>query len=360
MILKRWACLASLALGAAAGAQPRPIVALTFLGGAEDRTAFTSSLSELVMRLDIDLVTRETDAPLPKDALLAVVTADWTAQNEVTVTILDARQKVVLVRRLSRTSTPSVVIEAATHIVQSVIEELAIPAPLSPPPVLSSEPPRLPLPVAPSTVAARGEERETGIAFDIGAFFGGRAFGGRDGPSIQPGGGLQLALNYAGGRWRPGGWFSAEYQAPIFVHADLLDFAIHPVALRLGAGFTAIGGDSWRLDVGVGGGADLFFTTHPFSRELPMMALERDQVGAAPIFTALAGFHLAVARSSDVWLAFSLDVDLYPRRWVVANGPGIAATELYAPSRVRPSLLLGFSFNTVGPEPYVSRVGGGQ
>ena len=72
MILALWACLA--ALGADA---PRPIVAVTFVGDEEDRSAFTASLSELLMRLDVDLAIRQTDAPLPKDALLAIVAADW-------------------------------------------------------------------------------------------------------------------------------------------------------------------------------------------------------------------------------------------------------------------------------------------
>ena len=140
MSLALWACVASLA------AAPRPIVALTFIGDEADRGAFTGSLSELLMRLDVDLGLRQTDAPLPKDRLLAIITADWSEPAEVTVTIHDSLERVVLLRRLSRAGSASVVIEAATHIIQSVIEELANPAvKLSSPPLATA---RVPLPSA--------------------------------------------------------------------------------------------------------------------------------------------------------------------------------------------------------------------
>ena len=370
MSLLRWAFIASLACGATATAQaPRPIVALTFIGNEADRAAFTGSLSELLMRIDIDMGARQTDGPLPKDRLLAIVTADWSAPNDVTVNILDAQQKVVLVRRLSRVGHPSVVIEAATHIVQSVIEELAHPTVrLSAPPTVAANV----APLAPAKVvevkAPPPPASATGLALEIAGFIGGRGYGlagsgqppggpwGRPAPIFSPSGGLRLAVTLAGGRWRPTAWVLGEYQAPFEISGLLFDLNIQVVPLRAGLGATALGGSTWRLDVGLGAGADIF-STNPRSGQLASDRLV-SSVQASPILTGVVALHVAVARSADVWLAFTLDGDLAPRRWVATAGT--ARQTVFTPWPARPSLQLGFSFGAVGPEPYAARLGGAQ
>jgi len=353
--LLRWACVASLACGATAAAEEaRPIVALTFLGPDADRVAFTASLSELLIRIEIDLVVRQTDAPLPKDRLLAIVTADWSAPADVTINIVDAQEKVVLVRRLARAGSPSVVIEAATHITQSVIEELAHPTvPLTPPPVVAV--PMRPLrPTVEAQAPPAAAAPQTGLALEIAGFAGARGYG-SSGPPVSPSGGIRLGLTLAGGRWRPSAWVSGEYQAPIELQQPLFHLKIDTVPLRAGAGLTAFAGDAWRLDAGLGAGADLFFT-NPSPGLVPEARLRRPSVIASPIITGLIALHVAVARSADVWLAVTLDADLTPRRWVIAAGPVREA--VFAPWQFRPSVQLGFSFGALGPAPYASRLGG--
>jgi hypothetical protein len=353
--LLRWACIASLACGAVATAEaPRPIVALAFIGAESDRAAFAGSLSELLMRINIDMGARETDGPLPKDRLLAIVTADWSAPSDVTINILDAQEKVVLVRRLTRASSPSVLIEASTHIIQSVIEELAHPTvPLSPPPAIAAE--RAPLVSVEKPVPVpTSVPRTSGVAFEIGGHIGARGYGG-DGPPVSPGGGLELAVTLVGGRWRPSAWLMGEYQAPFEIHHPLMDLSIQAVPIRAGIGVTAINGGTFRLDLAVGSGVDLFVTT-PRTR-LPEARLAQQRPFGSPIVTGRIALHLAVARSADVWLAFSLDADLTPRRWVFAAGPNNEPQPVYVPWQFRPALQLGFSFAALGPEPYSGRVG---
>jgi hypothetical protein len=351
-----WAFIATLACGATATAQaPRPIVALTFIGNEADRAAFTGSLSELLMRIEIDLGVRETDAPLPKDRLIAIVTADWTEARDVAVQILDAQQKVVLVRRLSRAGSASVTIEAAVHIVQSVIEELAQPTvgQLSPPPALAATvaaPPKVIAPVEPPA------EPTSGFSLEVAGFAGGRGYG-SSGPPVSPGAGLKIGVTLAGGRWRPSAWVLAEYQAPIDIHPELFDLTVQAIPLRGGIGITAIGQTSWRLDLGLAGGADLFVTTGR-SGVLPPINVRRPPLTASPIITGLVALHIAVAHSADVWLGVSLDVDVAPHRWVASIGPERAP--VFAPWTVRPAVQLGFSFAAFGPEPFSSRLGGAR
>ncbi len=347
-MLALWACLAT-TLGAEA---PRPIVAMTFVGPEDDRGAFTASLSELLMRLDVDLAIRQTDAPLPKDALLAIVTADWSDALAVTVNIQDADGHVVLVRRLARGNSPSVVIEAATHIVQSVIEELAHPtAPrLSAPPVLSAAV-VLPKPLEP-------ERRETnGLALSLAGFAGARLFGvgPPQGASVAPGGGLRLEVTWAGGSWRPSAFLLVQGQAPFEIKAPEFDLSIQTVPFRLGLGLAAFGGDSWRFNVGLGAGGDVFITT-PSSRSLPDNRVKPQRVDVSAIITGHAAIHFALGRSTDLFLAFNLDVDPSRPRWVAGQGGGPPVT-VFNPWPVRPGLLLGFSFTPVGPEPYAAGIG---
>jgi hypothetical protein len=328
--------LVLLVLGAAAAdASGRPLVGLTFVGPPGDRAGFSRSLRELLQRLEVDLVAPETDAPLPKDRLIAIVTADWSATSEATITVVDARQRVVLVRRLTRTGSAPMVIEAAVHITHSVIEELLAArevAPVAPPRVTAPSPP--------------ASEEVSGATLALGAFLAGRGFG--PGSSVAIGGGLNAALSLSQGRWRPSIGLQASYQAPFEIRSDWIQLSVQTISLRLGPAFALLRGSSWRVDLGLEAGADLFVTA-PHSSELPPDRVGRPQLVAAPVLSGLIAGHLALARTVDLWLAVDVDVDLAPRRFVAELGP--VKQELFSPWRVRPGMLLGFSFSAIGESP---------
>jgi hypothetical protein len=108
-------------------------------------------------------------------------------------------------------------------------------------------------------------------------------------------------------------------------------------------------GDNWRLDAAVGGGADVFIT-EARSNILPPGAVAAVRADASPVLSAQVTGRFGIARSADVWVGVMVDVDLAPRRFVVNVGG--TTEELYLPWRVRPAVLLGFSFAPVGKEPY--------
>ena len=89
-----------------------------------------------------------------------------------------------------------------------------------------------------------------------------------------------------------------------------------------------------------------------------MNALPSDRLGAAtgrvdPIATASVTGHLAIGAGTSLSLMLATDVDLASRHWVVeGGGPPMDA---FAPSRVRPLALIGFTFTAVGDPRFATR-----
>jgi hypothetical protein len=328
--------------GEAAAKPSHVIVALTFVGDREDRVAFTRSLNELLLRLNVDLAPRITDAPLPRDRLVAEVGADWSVPTEATITIVDAEQRVVLVRRLSRGGSAQVVIEAAAHITQSVIEELVSPSVVRHPLAADEVSP------PPSLTATMKEPGLIGV--EIAGFFGGRAQG--SSAPVGFGGGITAEVSLSTWELRPAIWLSGAYQAPLHARgrppSESVDFSVQSLALRIGPKITAYSGRSFRLDTGLGAGSDVFFTTVHVGNQSSDRATRTEATG---VLTALVSAHFAVARSADVWLGLTVDLDLRPRKYVIGGEP------LFEAFPVRPALMLGFSFSAAGAEPYEARLG---
>ncbi|MBL8954020.1 MAG: hypothetical protein JNK82_24800 [Myxococcaceae bacterium] len=308
--------------------------------GDEARTAtFRASLRELLERLDVTIDATEGPA-------LAAVEADFTEPGA-RLTIVDGAGREVLVRRMAPAS-PSLQAEAAAHVVQAIIEELLTAA--AAPPPRSPEPPR---PVARPMVqtiiapAPNAPEDTRRFGIDLGGFFGGKALGG---PPATFGGGLDVALAYRVGGFRPGLHLRGGYDAPFTVEGDWLDLRVSAVPLRALVSLDVLSGDAWRLEAALGGGADLFVTSAA-AAQLPPHRL-KPGLSPAPVLSALVGGHVALASSVDVHLALAADVDLRPPRFITDD-----RREVFTPWRVRPSLVLGFSFNVLGPDPYRHGIG---
>lgn len=322
-----------------AAAQARPdAVALSFTGGDAEQAQFQASLGELLGRLGLRL-----DAS--PEARLALVEADFSVAGEATIKVSDAAGKVVLLRIIPRGEKPAVALEAAAHIAYAVVDELkqverraplkaAGPSPL-PDPEVTLEKPRAP---------SRASDP---VALELGGYADTRIWGG--GAPFTAGFGLQVEVALALPRLRPALVWSGGYQPPFEVSNDWANLTAHVAALRLFAQLTPVRGDNWRLDAALGAGADVFVTTAR-SNILPPDALGSTRADAAPIAAAQLVGRFGFARSVDLWLGAMVDLDLAPRRFVVNVGG--TAEELFQPWRVRPAILLGFSFAPVGKEPY--------
>jgi hypothetical protein len=318
----------------------RPAAVLVFTGGEAERAELEASLRELLGRVGVEL---RADGPGAGAAPFAVINADWSAPEECEITVADSGQRVVLIRRLLRTSSPTVVIEAAAHIIQSVVEELVhAPRPVVRQVLHSVEPPIMVLPREPGPPAA-----QSGLGLELGGLVGVRVLGG--GGPVAMEGGLAVTLRLYRGSWRPALWLSGVYEPPFVVSSSWAQLQVQTLSLRAVPTLDVVRGATWRLDAGVGAGANLFFNSTQ-STALPSSRVGRPGVDVSPVFTGLVAWHLGVSRSVECLLAFTLDIDLAPRRFVV-EVEGVHDV-VFAPARLRPALLLGFSFGALGPEPY--------
>lgn len=334
--------LASAVLIFATGAWAAPSrVTLVTAGDAARAGAFTTSLRELLGRLEVSI--DGTDGPA-----IAAVEADF-SDPYVQLTIVDGTGRQVLMRRMPPAATTALQAEAAAHVVHAIVEELlATPAPPPPPEPEPPEPARPPLVetrVEPAPAPKAPDDRRFGI--DLGGFFGGKALGG---PPINAGGGLELAFSYRVGRFRPALHLKGGYDAAFGVESPWLDLRVSNVPFRALLSLDFLRGDAWCVEGGFGAGVDLFVTA-PQSMNLPVNRL-RPTIGPAPVLSALVAGRVALGGAVDLHLAVAADVDLRPPRFITDDREIV-----FQPWRVRPSLVLGFSFNVLGPDPYRGRIG---
>jgi len=66
--------------------------------------------------------------------------------------------------------------------------------------------------------------------------------------------------------------------------------------------------------------------------------------------------HLAIGSGTSLSLMIASDVDLTSRQWVVDSGDG-THVDAFAPSRVRPLAMLGFTFTAFGDGRFAARQG---
>lgn len=332
----RFLLLGVVLLPALAGAQESARVSASFTGGREELPRLEASVRELLLRLNVSV------EPAGTAGVLAHLEVSWSEPTALHLTVKDRAGEVILVRNLSRAGSPQLLAEAAAHVIQSTVEELldlAREKPKAPPPppvpVVEVVSPRPPAPPA------------TGLGFGVGAHFGGRLYGG--GAPLVVGGGLELTASYTSEHLRPFLSLLGDYH-PSFERAlDLVALRAQSFSFRVVPGLSVLRGERWRLDAGLGAGADLFFTSTS-SSELPAGRLSGARTDAAPVLTALVQFHLAIAERFDLRLAFTVDADLQPPRYVAQLGP--MREELFSPWRARPSLTLGFGLDPVGPAPF--------
>jgi hypothetical protein len=186
------------------------------------------------------------------------------------------------------------------------------------------------------------------VGLEGGAFFAGRAVG--TGAEAVVGGGGALALALGRGAFRPALWLLGSYHVAFDVRGELVDLHTKTATLRLAPTVRLVGGPRWFLEAGPEVGADVFWTTPRANSSGNSARLGPDSTDASPMVGALAAVHLAVAEAADLFVAASGDVDLGPHRFVVMRGGGPAP--VFEQWRLRPALLLGFTFTIAGPAQY--------
>jgi hypothetical protein len=347
-------------------------------GGGGDAASLDDTVRELLGRLSLVMESQsvgriDTDDASFRSAarphVLARVGIDLRARDVAIITIVDGRTGVVTVRRsVRRDGPPAVVREEVAHVVQAAVDpmvlaerdRIAAEPPPPPPPPPAPEPVAEPAPAEPSVVpvvdaAAPSRDRVAGtsesrpLALDLSTMAGGGPFASGAGVVARAGGGAALVWRRG---VRPSIGLAAQYAFPFDTGADVALAHVGVASFRGAVGLEVYGSPLFALDVGAGGGVDLLHVD-PRSNALPKDRLGADSRRVDPIATASVTGHLAIGAGTALSLMLAADVDFASRHWVVEGSGG--PTEAFAPSRVRPLVLIGFTFTAMGDARFAAR-----
>ena len=366
---------------APAPAQPtaaRRIVEVHVAGASNDASSLDDTLRELLGRLTLVMesqsVTRlDTDdasfRSTARPSMLARVGIDMRATDVAVVTIVDGRTgDVTLKRSLRRDGPPAVVREEIAHVVQAAIEPMVlaerdrantpVPAPAPPPPPAPPPEPTPPPPEPTPTPIAEPTPRDavtpapgarSPLALDIATVAGAGAVASGAGVVARAGGGATLVYRRS---VRPSIGLSAQYVFPFEAGSEVALAHVGAASFRAMGGLEIFGSPSFAVDVGAGGGVDLF-SVEPRSNALPSDRLGMSTTRADPVATAAITGHLAIGAGTALSLMIAADIDFASPHWVVVSDG--AVSDAFAPSRVRPLAMLGFTFTAVGDSRFMPK-----
>jgi hypothetical protein len=359
----------------------RRVVEVLVAGGGTDAASLDDTVRELLGRLTLvmesqsvghidadDATFRSTARP----SLLARVGVDLRAHDVAVITIVDGRTGEVTVRRSIRRDGPAAVVrEEVAHVVQAAVDPMLLaerdrasaapPPPPAPAPAPAPEPvaePAMP-PVIPALDASPGRDRDRAagapeghapVALDLSTMAGVGSFASGAGAVARAGGGAALVWRRG---VRPSIGLAAQYVFPFETGSDLALAHVGVASFRGLAGLEVYGSSTVAIDLGAGAGIDVL-QVEPRSNALPSDRLGAPTGRIDPILAAAVTGHLAIGAGTALSLMLATDVDLASRHWVVEGG-GRQPMDAFAPARVRPLAMIGFTFTAVGDPRFAAR-----
>jgi hypothetical protein len=356
---------AILLFSSGAHADARRWVDVSVVASDDDARALQGSLHELLSRLEIELDLHVADhidraasgSPSAANGSLPITLVGIDLSTDpVEIYFHDARTGKLLGRReVPKNAAANLTIETTAHIVQSAVEDItAEPAPAPKPE--NPTPPAPPLPRPPIAIQSPNPPPPDRIVepkatvpwgLDVGAFCDGNYMASNVGLVVGGGGAVSFALKR--GNLRPALQISGSYHASFEPSDPYVGDNMKLLSLRLIPNLQLLGGESWSVDTGLGGGVDTFITS-PGSATVPGTFVHGGGTYVDPIATVTVTAHFAVASSADLFLSFALPADLAPHRYVdeVAG----ASNTVFLPARLRPAVAFGFEFTAMGRSPY--------
>jgi hypothetical protein len=257
-------------------------------------------------------------------------------------------------RLLPRSGSSAVVIEEVAHVVYAALESELMAEPPAPPPVSVPSPPPVslipalqPSPAETATPPSRatgGLKRAT-LALDVGAFVDSRMLA--RSTRVDLGGGAAIVVS-SPSFLRPSLWLSGDIQSPFSATGPGLDLTTTVYSFRAIPAIEVLRFPFIQVDLGAGGGTDVFHDT-PYDPRLPY-------VGAAPapsthVSAVFTGQLLARMRlGPSARLIAGLDIDWSPDQHRYEElGPSGTPTVVLQPWKVRPGALLGLCIPLAGP-----------
>jgi len=178
---------------------------------------------------------------------------------------------------------------------------------------------------------------------DLAPLFGAHGAAGHD---AAFGAGAAVIAGYRHGRFRPAGWFWAQYRFPFEVDDVDVPTQAQTISLRLLGAFDLFRNNTAAMHLGAGGGVDIFHIRAHVLRNRGRHAT-RQTTRATPIIAVSLLTRLHVASNVQFFAAAGVDFDpLQPHLEI-----GDANDDSTRPWVVRPGLILGFSFTVAGTGP---------
>jgi hypothetical protein len=336
---------------------PRRAVRLEVLGPADEAAQLRSALDELFGRIAIELEpSTGDDASHPASTAGAGVVArvDLREPGVALVSLGRASDALGEPRTVSQRGSRAVLLEETALVVyagsESLLSEPLGPPPAPPPiaPETPIPPPARPLPAPRSPHIDRGSRSapasnaSTPWLLEGAMLVGARAYAGN--ASTVSGFGLGAHGHVGESHWLPGAWVLGEFHFPFSETEQGVALSTSVWSLRLEPSVELVRQGGFRLEASAGGGADLFVVV-PVSAP-PGAQLGRHRRDVSGVVSALVAGSLATSSSSRLVLAATLDCDLAPRHYLVAQGG--SRWPLFEPWRFRPGLSVGFLFQMAG------------
>ncbi len=350
----------------------RRVVEVLVAGGAADGAGLDDTVRELLGRLSLvteSQVVGHIDADdesfrsTARPSLLARVGIDLRAPDVAMITIVDGRTGDVTMRRSVRRDGPAAVVrEEVAHVVQSAVDPMLLAerdrAAAPPPP--AAGPPEMAVAPAPTRVLSRAlpPDRDvpnaaasttSPLALDLATAAGGGGYAAGAGVVARVGGGAAIVWRRG---LRPAIGLTAQYVFPFETGAPIASAHVGVATVRALPALEIYGSPAFAADLAAGGGIDVL-RVEPRSTALPAERLGATVTRVDPIATVAVTGHVALSGGTALSLMLGADVDLASRRWVVdADGD---RTSTFAPSRVRPLAMLGFTFTAFGDSRFAVR-----
>ena len=341
---------------AVASESPRPSVVDTAIAGStQEADAFVEALGDRVGRLGLRLrVERRQDAPDETSWAGDVVAGVWIdARSPGRIDLQMTRARGTphsYDRSLVRDGSTAVVAEEIAQVVGAALESILatqpddapIPAagdaPMPPEQAPAPREAMPPVPPAPLTTSAR-------VGLDVLAFVDERAMSALSGPVL--GAGAAVVVSAPRAPLQPSLMASGAYDARFDVQRGQVTFDVGSSSLRLIPGVELVDLDALKVDVGAGGGIDVFEVS-PLVVRQSLAVFDAPTRVVDPVLDVQLVMRLRLAAQVRMIFGFDLDYDCALHTTTAPDDHPGAPRSTFEPWRLRPAIELGLCVPLTG------------
>jgi hypothetical protein len=319
----------------------------------DEAAALLDTLRELLARLGLGLRATTGDGPpwtrldSPPDApgQRARVWIDARDASAVSVDVCALGQgppSPILHRTVPRDGSTAIVVDAVGHVVQATLESALLepsPRPVPPPPPAMPSPTEI-RDIPPSRLTVR----HGSLTLDAAAFADGAAVATRSG--VDLGGGGAFIVSAGPIPWRPSLWVSASFQTPFDIPGPGVTLETTVTSFRAIPSVELLRLRLLQLDLGAGGGADLYHDT-PRNPRGPFPGSPQSQTHVTPVVAGQLLARLRLGPSARLLVGLDLDWDPGHHHYSVLDRFGDPSAVLQ-PSSLRPGALVGICVPLAG------------